>query len=150
MARKHNAKGRTSYSGVVPPGTRFYIMRHDIVKSDAWRSLGGAACKVYAELRCRLDSRPAFNNNGRISLGIDEAARLLGLGNATVHRAFGELIDKGLLRRTMHGSFHARLASTYAFTDLADASGSKPTNEWRGWKRKSSLLAGIEFPSEAE
>ena len=43
------------------------------MKSAAWRALGGSAIKVYLELH----SRYWGGNNGKLSLSLEEGARLL-------------------------------------------------------------------------
>ena len=112
-----------------------------MAQSSAWRSLSGSALKVLIELHCRFNG----GNNGRLTLGWDEAARLLGIGKATVQRALDELIEKGFVRRTKAGHWYGRQATEWAVTDRG-INGSPPTNEWRNWaqtvepeKRKSVL-----------
>lgn len=48
------------------------------------RQLSGPALKVLVELRCRYNG----SNNGKVTLSLDEAARLLGLSKTTAKRAF--------------------------------------------------------------
>ncbi len=81
-----------------------------MARSPALRSLSGAALKVWVELRCRFNGR----NNGQISLGWDEAARLLGLGKSTVGRVFAELEAKGFIVMTKRGHWYGRQATTWA------------------------------------
>jgi DNA-binding transcriptional regulator YhcF (GntR family) len=51
-------------------------------------------------------------NNGDLSLSLDEAARLLGIGKATAARAFAELEAKGfiVMRRGGAGTDGRRLS----------------------------------------
>lgn len=51
-------------------------LSYDLLKSPAWRSLSGAAVKVFLELRTRFHGA----NNGRLILSLEKAARLLGMG----------------------------------------------------------------------
>jgi predicted ArsR family transcriptional regulator len=97
--------------------------------SIAWLSLSGAAVKVYVELRRRYNG----GNNGDLSLSLDEAARLLHLGKATVARAFAELEAKGFIRMTRRGRWYGRQATTYAVTDRP-MERNPPTNAWRTWR----------------
>lgn len=149
MARRHNAKGR-SYEGVVPPGKTFYAMRHDIADSDAYRSLGGAAHKVYHLIRRRLDQRPMFFNNGLLALSAEDARRTLQIGKATAIRAFNELIEHGLIRRTKRGSFGDRMASTYALTDMRTVQGGAPTDDWKHWKNRTLVPSVVELGTEMD
>lgn len=47
-----------------------------MLRSDAWRSLSGAAVKLCLELSTRFRG----GNNGKLHLSLNEAAELLGLG----------------------------------------------------------------------
>ena len=77
---------------------------------EAWRSLSGPAVKVWIELRSRYNG----NNNGDLSLSWDEGARLLGLGKATVGRAFQDLEARGFIVMTKRGQWYGRMATTWA------------------------------------
>ena len=124
-----------------PPGLRVDANGHSIetqqyvnvpyrfLNSDAFRSLGGAACKVYWELRSRFNGR----NNGELHLSLEEAAALLRMGKATVARALRELVDKGFIKLTRLGQWHGRSASEYAVTDKGRG-GEEPTHDWRQWR----------------
>jgi biotin operon repressor len=135
MARKRklgrgiNAKGRSIGEGQYAP------LPYAMLQSPAWRSLSGAAVKVYLEVRCRFHGA----NNGNLSLSLDQAADLLGLGKATVHCAFKELQDKGFVVCTRRGQWYGRLASLWAVTDKGIGE-SLPTNAWRRWQPGVSVL----------
>src|SRR5260370_5262861 len=79
--RRVNASGRSEGEGQYAPLP--YVM----LQSPAWRSLGGRSAKVFLELRCRFHG----GNNGKLALSLDQAARLLSIGKATVQAAFSEL-----------------------------------------------------------
>jgi hypothetical protein len=93
MARKRklgrgiNAKGRSIGEGQYAP------LPYAMLQSPAWRSLSGPAVKVLLEVRCRFHGA----NNGSLSLSLEQAADLLGLGKATVYCAFKELQKKASL-----------------------------------------------------
>jgi hypothetical protein len=101
-----------------------------MAQCDAWRLLSGAAVKVWVELRSRYNGK----NNGSLSLSWDEASRLLGLGKATVGRAFAELERKGFIVMTRRGRWYGRLATTWAVTDRSHL-GEFPTHAYRSWRR---------------
>lgn len=100
-------------------------------KNDAFRGLSGAALKVFIELRCRYIVRgDGSTNNGEITLSLDEGARLLGLGKATVKRALDELIAAGFVKKTRQGQWYGRKASCYAVTDCP-LKGKPATRDWQ-------------------
>ncbi len=113
----------------------YYIARH-----GAFRSLSGAALKVYVELRCRYTVRGdgRTNNNGELSLALEEGAKLLGLGKATVGRALKELEDAGFIAKMKQGQWYGRQATEWRITDLP-CNGKPSTKDWEGrWKVRNS------------
>ena len=121
-ARKPNAAGRNDTEQYLPIS---YVMAN----SPAFRSLSGAALKVFIELRTRFNGR----NNGRLTLSWDEAARLLHLGKSTIGRALEELKEKGLIVMTKRGHWFGRMATEWAVTDR-QLDGHLPTNAWKHWR----------------
>ena len=103
------------------------------LKSPAWRSLSGAAIKVFLELHTRFNG----SNNGRVFLSLNEAAEILGLGKATVQRAYVELEAKGFIVKTRAGNWYHRQAHEWRLTlkPMQDAKGkrSPPTHDWKAW-----------------
>jgi DNA-binding MarR family transcriptional regulator len=97
--RKADAKGRSS-------GDQFLAIPYVMARSAAFRSLSGSALKVWVEVRSRYDG----TNNGRLTLSMDEAKRLLGMGKSTVARAIEELIAKGFIKVRKPGQWYGRLA----------------------------------------
>jgi len=122
--RRTNAKGRRDTE-------QYLLISYAMARSAAWRSLSGPAVKVWVELRCRFNG----NNNGKLSLSLDEAARLLGIGKATAQRAFAELEEKGFIKMTKRGQWYGRLATEWAVTDR-HYNGHLPTRDWQTWKPK--------------
>ena len=125
---KVNAKGRND-------SEQYVKLSYRMLRSDAWRSLGGPAVRVYFELRTRYMGR----NNGQLTLSLDEGARLLGLGKATVGRALTELESKGFIVMTKRGQWHGRLATEYAITDKP-LNGVPATNAWKHWRPEKQIL----------
>ncbi|WOI55589.1 helix-turn-helix domain-containing protein [Palleronia sp. LCG004] len=104
-----------------------------LLKSDAWRSLSGAAVRVFLELHTRYNG----SNNGNVRLSFAEAGRALGIGKATVQRAYDELIDKGLLRLESEGNWYHRKAHEWRLTTkpVQKIKGQEPaSNEWRNYR----------------
>lgn len=128
MTRRGKGRG-IDQTGRSKRNGQFVPISHVMAESAAWRSLGGAAVKVYVELRRRYNG----GNNGQLSLSLDEGARLLGLGKATVQRALGELVDRGFIRMTRRGRWYGREATTWAVSDRP-LGRDQPTNAWQSWK----------------
>ena len=118
-----NAKGRNKGEG------QYINLPYELLNSEAWRTLGGAAIKVFFELRTRFHG----GNNGKLHLSLQEAADLLGLGKATVLRAFGQLEERGLVVCTKRGHWYGRRASEWAVFDRG-VDGSPPSYAWKQWR----------------
>lgn len=118
-----NAKGRNKGEG------QYFVLAYELVNSEAWRTLGGAAVKVFLELRTRFHG----GNNGRLHMSLEEAASLLRLGKATVQRAFQELEERGLISCTKRGNWYGRQASEWAVADKG-IDGGPPSYGWKQWR----------------
>ena len=104
-----------------------------MLKSDAWRHLSGAAVKVFMELHTRFNG----SNNGNLRLSYAEAAEALGMGKATVQRAFRDLQDKGFLVLVREGNWYHRQAHEWRLTIKPVQLGKGkeiPTHDWRSWR----------------
>lgn len=117
-----NATGRNETEQFLP-------IPYAMARSTAFRSLNGNALKVWIELRSRFNGR----NNGDLTLSLDEAARILGIGKATAQRAFAELKEKGFLKMVKLGSWYGRRATTWAVTDRS-YQGHAPSRDWNRWR----------------
>lgn len=114
-------------------GAQYITLPYGQLKSSAWRSLSGAAVKVWLELHTRFHG----SNNGRLHLSMNEAAKTLGLGKATVKRAFDELADKGFLVLETPGNWYSRRAHDWRLTTkpMQTAKGKTlPTLDWQHWR----------------
>jgi DNA-binding transcriptional MocR family regulator len=122
-----------------------------MARSDAWRSLSGAGVKIYLELRCRFTIRGdgRANNNGELSLSLDEAARLLGLSKSTVARALAELEAAGFIAMTKAGHWYGRKATQYRITD-EPWNGQPPTREWKERERKANATPAEKWRPEMQ
>jgi hypothetical protein len=126
-----NAKGRSDMI------EQYIKLPYPTIRSPAWRSLSGQAVKVWCELRCRFNG----GNNGKISLSLDEAARILGIGKATAQRALRELEAKGFIVTKRKGQWYGRLATLWRLTDK-DCDGHPPTFDWKQWRPGQNLEIG--------
>ncbi len=133
--RKVNAKGRNN-------DEQYVNLSYRMLRSPAWRALGGPAVKVYFELRARFNG----GNNGQLTLSLDEGARLLGIGKATVGRALIELQVKGFIVMTKRGRWYGRQATEYAVTDKP-VNGLPATNAWKHWRPEKQILGSEVDPS---
>jgi hypothetical protein len=135
-SRRTNATGRNEGEAYAP-------LSYPLLQSPAWRSLSGAAVKVWLELRTRFNG----GNNGKLTLSRDEAAACLGIGKATVGRALVELEAKGFVVLKRRGNWYGRLASEWAVTDKG-IDGAPPTNAWRQWQPSRTVRASVHSRSE--
>lgn len=113
--------------------TQYLPLPYGQIKSSAWRSLSGAAVKLWLELHTRFNG----GNNGKLHLSMNEAAEILGLGKATVKRAFDELVAKGFLALEREGNWYSRRAHEWRLTSkpMQTAKGkTPPTLDWVSWK----------------
>jgi DNA-binding transcriptional ArsR family regulator len=134
MARRGgrvNATGRNEGGAYAP-------LSYQLLQSPAWRSLSGPAAKVWLELRTRYSGA----NNGRLSLSRDEAARILGLGKATVGRALDELEAKGFVELKRRGKWYGRMASEWLVTDRG-TDNAPPSNAWRQWQPSGNVQPSV-------
>jgi DNA-binding HxlR family transcriptional regulator len=126
-------RGRKALANGRSASDQYMTISYPMAQSEPWRSLSGAALKVWIELRTRFNG----GNNGRLTLSLDEAARLLHMGKATVARALKELEAKGFAKMTRRGRWYGRLASEWAVTDKG-INGYPPTNDWKHWQHAGS------------
>jgi hypothetical protein len=110
------------------PDDQYFGLSYTMARSPAFRMLSGAALKVFIELRTRFNG----GNNGDLSLSLDEAARLLGIGKGTAQRAFVELAEKGFIAMTKKGQWYGRRATTWRVSDKG-WNGDLPTYAWKHW-----------------
>lgn len=111
---------------------QYVPLDYAMLKSPAWRSLSGAAVKLFLELHTRFHG----SNNGAVRLSYAEAAEALGMGKATVQRAFSDLQEKGFVALERAGSWYHRQAHEWRLTTkpVQTVKGREPpTNDWRSW-----------------
>ena len=108
---------------------QYFGLSYAMARTPAFRSLSGPAVKVFLEIRTRFNGC----NNGDLSLSLDEAARLLGIGKGSAQRAFAELEEKGFLRMIQRGQWYGRRATTWRTTDKG-CRDEPPTNDWKRWQ----------------
>ena len=112
---------------------QYVPLPYNFLKSAAWRSLSGAAVKVWCELHTRYNG----GNNGKLTLSLNEAAQALGIGKGTARRAFLELEAKGFIVLELKGSWYNRKASEWRLTTkpMQTAKGKvSATNDWHNWR----------------
>ena len=109
----------------------FVMMRHDIIDSEAYRSLSAVARCVLLEVARRYNG----HNNGDIPLSCREAAQLVSVSKDTAGRAFRELLSVGLLRENGENYFYNinRKSRRWELTYEA-YQGRKARNDWKKFK----------------
>ena len=121
--RGHDRKGRSKHDG------QYVNVPYKMIHSLAFRSLNGAALKVFFELRSRFNG----SNNGQLHLSQQEAAKFLGMSKSTAQRAFDELELEGFIAKTRQGMFYRGLASEWRVTDQR-YNGEPATRDWEAWR----------------
>ncbi len=124
-----------SHNGKRSAEGQYVPLPYGLLKSAAWRSLSGAAVKLFLELHTRFHG----SNNGQVRLSLNEAVEALGLGKATIQRAYVELEAKGFVVLQTAGDWYHRRAHEWRLTTKPTETpkGNLPaTNEWRMWKPK--------------
>ncbi|MCK0142538.1 helix-turn-helix domain-containing protein [Aliiroseovarius sp. F20344] len=118
------------------------------LRSDAWRGLSGASVKLWLELHTRYHG----GNNGALTLSYAEAGDALGMGKATVQRAYRELIEHGFLALEREGNWYHRRAHEWRLTTkpMQTARGrAAPTNDWRTFLKAGKEKRGSETEPSA-
>ena len=90
--------------------------------------------RLWLELHTRYNG----GNNGRLTLSYAEAGEALGMGKATVQRAYQELIEHGFLALEKEGNWYSRRAHEFRLTTKpVDGVRGKTsaTNEWRQYRK---------------
>lgn len=103
------------------------------LKSPAWRSLSGSAVRLWLELHTRYNG----GNNGTLTLSYAEAGETLGIGKATVQRAYAELVAKGFLTLEREGNWYSRRAHEWRLTTkpMQHSKGKLlATQDWRSYR----------------
>ena len=129
MAKNMRPKGKRSEDGQYIP------LSYAQLKSPAWRSLSGAAVKVWFELHTRYNG----SNNGNVRLSMNEAVKALGISKGTAQRAFVELEDKGFIALQNAGNWYHRKAHEWRLTTkrMQTTKGAQiATNDWQKWQPK--------------
>ena len=72
---------------------RFVKLRHSLLGSTIWQSLGAAEQALYVNIA----SRYTGFNNGAIPYSVRDAKEVLHVGQTTAYRAFRGLQDRGLI-----------------------------------------------------
>ncbi len=112
-------------------GRTFSMLRHDLMDSPAWLSLGPVAIGVYTMVIRRFNG----HNNGDIPLSCREVSERLKVSKDTASRAFDELMDKGFLRIGEDSSFDRKTKKSRRWVLTHEPfKSTSPTNEWKSFK----------------
>ena len=116
---------------------RYLRIDDQVYNSEAFRTLPPSAAKLWVDMRTQFSG----SNNGAISAAMSLLVHRGWVSNDTLHRALGELLDRGLLactRKGKPGPF--QVASLFRFTDLVCAKneakfvdGRDASHEYRTW-----------------
>ncbi|MEY8118515.1 helix-turn-helix domain-containing protein [Falsihalocynthiibacter sp. BN13B15] len=114
---------------------QYVALSYAHLKSEAWRSLSGAAVKVWFELHTRFNG----GNNGNVRLSLNEAVKALGISKGTAQRAFLDLEEKGFIALHNQGNWYHRRAHEWRLTTkrMQSPKGVQvATNDWVHWRAK--------------
>lgn len=121
-------KGRSKKVG------NFVMLREDIMKSPAWRSLSAVARCIWIEISRRYKG-PDISRENEIPLSVREAAMLVNVGKTQAAEAFRELADRGFIRLAVAAGFNqktGRRSRRWTLTHQPK-NGQPPTNDWRDY-----------------
>ncbi len=116
------------------------------LKSAAWRSLSGSAVRLWLELHTRYNG----GNNGTLTLSYAEAGETLGMGKATVQRAYAELVANGFLALEREGNWYSRRAHEWRLTtkSMQKPKGKElATQDWRNYRARKTKRGSETEPS---
>lgn len=124
---KSNQTGRRKISP-------FVMLRHDMLRSPAFRSLTPPARCVYIEILNRYNGM----NNADIPLSCREAGEFCNISKGNAARAFRELQDRGFIRIGQPAGFNMkkRTSTRWILTHEGIGGHTAPSNEWRNWQPK--------------
>ena len=109
-----------------------YVRRfEEMLNSPAYRDLKPAARCLLEELQRRY--RPG--RNGRIGLGVREAADLVNINRDTASRCFRELSEHGFIRMAQGALYRQGRAREWWLTFEPRDHNGEPTDEWLRWKK---------------
>jgi len=125
------------------PQEKYTTISLALMQSEAWQALSGNAQRLYPWIK--LEWRGAkFNNNGKISLSVRQAAKCLNFKCQKVSmKAFHDLQAKGFLVQTEAGSLGIEgqgKSPTYEITELAMPGNSVGRKLYKDWQE------GGDFP----
>ena len=112
--------------------TTFVMLRHDIMRSAAWRSLSPKARCVWTEVVYRFNG----NNNGEIPLSCREAGELCNISKNTAWNGFIELQDRGFIKIGEASNFNRKTKRSTRWILTHETFDEKPaSNDWKKWKK---------------
>ncbi len=115
------------------PSERHVQLHHWMLGTAAYASLPPATRVVLIEVYRLYNGY----NNGRLALGVRDAAKRCNISKNTAHRAFKELVAKGFLAVQQRSSFNmkARKAVEYALSEYRnDVTQQVPSKDFVRWK----------------
>lgn len=127
MTARTNKKGRSKGTG------RFLQLHHWMMGSAAWRSLKPQDRAVYIEIAMIYDGQ----NNGRIALGVRDAAERANVNKDTAAACFRRLEERGFIECAQAGgfSYKVRHATEWRLTHLrCDKTGQMPSKAFMKWR----------------
>ena len=118
------------------PRDNFVMLYHDVIESEAWKSLNANARALYIHIAARYNGK----NNGRISFSAREAAQVLHSSKDTAARTLKFLIERGFITVAKRSGFNLKRgqdhATEYRLTEYSCNVTNKPaTYKFKYWRR---------------
>jgi len=107
----------------------FIQLHEEILASPAYRDLNPVARCLLTELQ-RI-YRPS--RNGRLSISVMNAAKLIRVNKDTASKAFRSLAEHGFIVLTKGAYWQERLAREWRLT-FSEFNGREPTDDWKRWR----------------
>jgi len=119
----------------------FIQLHEEILASPAYRDLNPVArCLLIEFQRIYRPSR-----NGRLSISVMNAAKLIRVHKDTASKAFRSLAEHGFIVLTRGEYWQERLAREWRLT-FSEYNGREPTDDWKRWKPDQSVVT---FPNKS-
>jgi hypothetical protein len=121
---------RTDKRGRSKGTEKFVMIKHHVLRCDAYRSMKALPRSVYFELRRRFNGM----NNGKIHCSIRELANELHCSKDSAAAALEELEEKGFIKCARPGSFNYKVRHAPEWILTEESLGEEfPTKEFMRW-----------------
>lgn len=122
------------HKGYGAPTGKYAAIPLSVINTPAWRAMGTSSQALFVWLLMEWKG-PKFNNNGKITLSVRQAAEKMGISRETAANAFRQLQAKGFIEVKKGGSLgvkgHGRCPE-FEITSVA-LPGKNASNKYLTW-----------------